>query len=314
MRVLNSFEELSSLSHPVAMAFGVFDGVHCGHTALIEAVKQRAAQIGAVPLITTFDPHPRKVLSPTTAPLILTSTEHKLRIFSRLGVNLALVLPFTRELSLLLPEDFIAAIANRCELRLIGVGHRWAFGHRRTGNVAVLEQLGRSYHFEVFEMEPITDENGVISSTRVRQALSEGRLDIAAKLLGRTFSIYAPVVQGEGRGKGLGFPTANLAPRSEKFPPEAVYAGRALLDSGEQYPAAIHLGARPTFGAPPAVEAHIVGFQGDLLGQSIELFFSEKIRDIRKFESREELARQIKEDVRMVLESERLSSRANSPA
>ncbi len=297
MRVLHDFAELPSLPHPLAMAFGVFDGVHRGHVALIEAVLQRAAQMGAVAMVTTFDPHPRKVLAPEQAPLILTSTDHKLQIFSRLGINLALVLPFTRQLSLLTPEDFITAITSRCELRLIGVGHRWAFGHRRAGNVAMLEQLGRSHHFQVMELDPVTDENGVISSTRVRQALSEGRLDVVKNLLGRHFSIYAPVVGGEGRGRELGFPTMNLQPVSEKFPPAGVYAGHALLGSGRAYKAAIHIGPRPTVDAGPSLEAHLIGFEGDLVGQMVELFFWEKIRDVSKFESLEDLVGQIRKDV-----------------
>jgi riboflavin kinase/FMN adenylyltransferase len=297
IQVLRDFGGLRCLDAPVAAAFGVFDGLHRGHCRLIKTVMHRAAQIGATPIVITFDPHPLKVLTPESAPRILMALPHKLRVLSRLGVKNVAVMRFDRELACMTAEDFIAQVAGNCQLRLIGVGHRWAFGHKRAGNVALLQRLGQHYHFEVLEMDPVCDEDGVISSTRVRQALREGRLDIARQLLGRDFSVFAPVVKGDGRGSCLGFPTVNLQPESEKLPPPGVYAGWADLEDGTGYPAAVHHGARPTVGAAESLEAHLVGFRGDLLGQYVELHFKEKIRDIVKFRDVAELAAQIRADL-----------------
>ncbi len=297
MHLLWGFDGLRQLSGPVAAAFGVFDGLHRGHCELIQSVISRAQQIGAVPVVVTFDPHPLKVLAPQNAPKILMALPHKLRVLAKMKVEFVAVFPFDKELACMTPEEFIGKICSSCRIQLIGVGYRWAFGHNRAGNVPLLRELGRQYQFNVFEMEPVSDQDGVISSTRVRQAVEEGRLDKTRLMLGRDFSIFAPVVKGEGRGNRIGFPTANLQPESEVLPPYGVYAARAELEDGSAYPAAVHCGPRPTVSAGASLEAHLVGFQGDLLGRYLELYFKEKIRDVTVFRNESELASQIQADV-----------------
>ncbi|HPA19162.1 MAG TPA: bifunctional riboflavin kinase/FAD synthetase [Verrucomicrobiae bacterium] len=298
MNILYDIGDLAGIGGPACLAIGVFDGVHRGHQALIRAVQDAARQRSALPVVVTFEPHPLKVLRPDNAPAILTSLDHKLVLLGRLGAKHVLVIRFDEAFSRTPPEDFIRSLVAACQpLRLIGVGFRWEFGHRRAGNVSLIEHLGTECDFDVLELPPVTEDHDHISSTRVRQAITDGNLEQAARLLGRPFSIFGAVVHGEHLGHQLGFPTANLDVEGEKLPPDGVYAGTCDI-GGQTHPVAINIGTRPTLGGTERrVEAHIIGFDGDLYGQRIEVPLLKFLRPETRFDNLDALRAQIARDV-----------------
>lgn len=301
MKILHDIRELGGIGGPACLAIGVFDGVHRGHQALIRAVQDAAEKRASIPVVVTFEPHPLKVLRPDNAPAILTSLDHKLLLLDRLGAGHVLVIHFDEVFSRTPPSDFVLNLVAACKpLRLIGVGFRWEFGHRRAGNVSLIEQLGTEHGFDVLELPPVTEDHDHISSTRVRQAISDGNLDQAARLLGRPFSVFGAVVHGENLGEKLGFPTANIDVEGEKLPPDGVYAGTCDV-AGGSHPVAVNIGSRPTVGgAERRVEAHIIGFSGDLYGQRIEVPLVKFLRPETRFDSLDALKSQIGRDIEAV--------------
>lgn len=298
VNVLRDIGDLSAIGAPACLAIGVFDGVHRGHQALIRAVQDTARQRDAVPVVVTFEPHPLKILRPDNAPAILTSLDHKLALLERLGARHVLVITFDDAFSHTPPEAFIRSLVNACRpLRLIGVGFRWEFGYRRAGNVTLLEHLGSEHDFDVLELPPVTEDHDHISSTRVRQAITDGNLQQAARLLGRPFSVFGPVVHGERLGQEIGFPTANIDVEGEKLPPDGVYAGTCEI-RGQIRPVALNIGTRPTVGGTERrVEAHVIGFSGELYGQRIEVPLLRLLRPEMRFPNIETLRAQIARDV-----------------
>ncbi len=298
VRVLRDIRELSDLGAPACLAIGVFDGVHRGHQALIRAVQEAARDRSSLPVVVTFEPHPLKVLRPDNAPDILTSLDHKLMLLERLGARHVLVITFDEVFSRTPPEAFIRSLVAACRpLRLVGVGFRWEFGHRRAGNVSLLEHLGDEHGFDVLELPPVTEDHDHISSTRVRQAITDGNLEQAARLLGRPFSVFGPVIHGEALGREIGFPTANIDVEGEKLPPDGVYAGTCEI-GGATHPVALNIGTRPTVGgAGIRVEAHIIGFSGELYGQRLEIPLLRFLRPETRFPDLPALKTQIARDV-----------------
>ena len=293
MQVLHTLSELATLNRPVHLAIGVFDGVHLGHQRVINAA--RAGSDATVVL--TFDPHPMRVLHPDKTPPLLTSTQHKLSLIKQLGVDAALVLPFTREFANTPAEEFLkqlAAPAHR--LRQICVGVRFHFGHNRAGNSLVMAKHAPQLGFTVTEIPAIHTADGeMISSSSVRAYVLHGRLDRAAAMLGRPFSLLGTVEHGDHRGRSLGFPTANLNLHNEVLPPDGVYAARV-----GQHPAVVSVGLRPTFTHPTPhrlIEVHILDFTGDLYGKDIEVTLIQKIRGEQKFPTIESLQSQIAADI-----------------
>lgn len=298
VNVLRDIRQLSDLGAPACLAIGVFDGVHRGHRALIRAVQEAARDRAALPVVVTFEPHPLKVLRPDNAPDILTSLDHKLMLLERLGARHVLVIKFDDAFSRTPPEAFIRSLVAACRpLRLVGVGFRWEFGHRRAGNVSLLEHLGDEHGFDVLELPPVTEDHDHISSTRVRQAITDGNLEQAARLLGRPFSVFGPVIHGEGLGQEIGFPTANIDVEGEKLPPDGVYAGTCEI-GGATHPVALNIGTRPTVGGTGLrVEAHIIGFSGKLYGQRLEIPLLRFLRPETRFPDLASLKAQIARDV-----------------
>lgn len=298
MKVLRDIGQLATIGGPACLAIGVFDGVHRGHQALIAAVQEAARRRDALPVVVTFEPHPLKVLRPDNAPAILTSLDHKLLLLERTGVQHVLVIPFDEAFSRTPPEAFIRDLVAACRpLRLIGVGFRWEFGHRRAGNVSLIEHLGTQHGFDVLELAPVTEDHDHISSTRVRQAITDGNLDQAQRLLGRPFSVFGRVVHGEHLGQQLGFPTANLDVEGEKLPPDGVYAG-TYEAGGRTHPAAVNIGNRPTVdGRERRVEAHVIDFSEDLYGRHIEIPLLRFLRPEKRFPDLASLKAQIARDV-----------------
>ncbi len=279
---------------------GTFDGVHRGHWEVLQEIRRRADTRGGRAILVTFDPHPLAVVNPAMAPALLTTPDEKKEILAESGLDYVVFIRFTPELSRWTPERFVERIlVERIGVAELVVGYDHGFGRGRTGDVKTLRQLGRQLGFDVDVVPPVAVEDGAISSTRVRRAVSEGRVREAAQGLGRPYSLQGRVVRGEGRGRGLGFPTANLRveTREKLLPPAGVYAVRAVLRRGT-FAAAMHLGPRPTFkGASPSVEVHLLDFQGDLYGETVRVDLMEHLRDVTPFESVGALVAQLHRDV-----------------
>lgn len=300
MQVLRSISELSRLPGPLFLAIGVFDGVHLGHQAVISTSARHAREAGGTPVVVTFDPHPAKVLRPNDAPHLLTATQHKIALIRDLGVAHLLVLHFDRQFAATTPEEFVRQlVTNSRPLREICVGHEWSFGKGRAGNLALLKQLGTTHDFDVVGVQAVSVNEEVVSSTAIRRALADGDLTKATQMLGREYTILGTVQAGEGLGRKLGFPTANLSAHSEQFPPNGVYAAEARL-SGALYRGVANLGFRPTVSAGKPerlLELHLFDLNNDIYGEEIEVRFLRYLRPEQKFENVDALAAQISRDV-----------------
>lgn len=291
---------------------GTFDGVHLGHRAVLEEITHRAAQRELHSLLVTFDRHPLTVIRPESAPALLTSPDEKKEILSQTGLDYLAFLPFTRDLSHLSPDDFVRLIlVERFRMCDLVIGYDHGFGRSRSGGVETLERLGSELGFGVDVVPAVRVEGRPISSTGVREHVRAGDVAVAARELGRPYSFRAPVVHGLGRGKDLGFPTANLqVPTGRKLLPKAgIYAVRASLRT-EILDGLLHLGPRPTFaGSPPSVELYLLDFDRDIYGQAIRVEFLKRLRDVLPFASSSELVGQMIRDREMAEEYFRASGR-----
>lgn len=281
-----------------AVSIGNFDGVHRGHRALVKAARAaRPADGTAVAL--TFDPHPARLLTPDRAPLTLTTLEQKSELLADLGLDRLAVVPFTQAFSTKSPAEFARdVLARALGARRVIVGENFRFGQDRSGGVAELEALGEALGFTVEAVPAVLHDDVPISSSRIREALARGAVDESWALLGHPYFIDGTVVEGEHRGRTLGFPTANLQPVNEALPRAGVYAARCRLVTGEWVVAVANLGRRPTFeGQRPSVEAHLIDFDGDLYDSRLRLEFQARLRDEERFAGAEALAEQIRKDV-----------------
>lgn len=302
-RVLRSISELADIAGPVVIAAGVFDGFHLGHRAVIDRAIAGARAAGGTPVVATFDPHPAAVLRPQSAPPLLTSTRHKIRLLADAGIAHVLVLGFDAAFAAQPPEIFIQALADACRpLREICVGEDWAFGKDRAGNLSLLTVLGKKLGFTATGHLPVIVDGKAVSSTAIRAAVESGALAEAARLLGREFSVLGTVIEGRRLGRTLGFPTANVRPESEQLPPNGVYAVRVLID-GKSHAGIANVGVRPTVsneGVQRLVEVHLFDFSGDLYDCDIEVFFGRFVRPEQKFPDLDALRAQITSDVASV--------------
>ena len=293
-------EELAGHARKACLAIGVFDGVHLGHQRVIGQARDDARKSGGTSVVLTFDPHPMHVLQPDKAPQLLTSTEHKLAIVETLGVDACLVVTFDKPFSLTPPEQFIDTVTRHAnQLQEICVGTHFRFGHNRAGDVRLIEALAPKYRFVAREIKSVTLDNERISSTAIRQHVLDGRLDRAAAMLGRPFSVLGTVEAGDHRGRELGFPTANLNPHNEVLPPDGVYAARVSI-GGELHGGVVNVGVRPTFpDRPPqrVLEVHVFDFDRAIYGRTVEVLFLQKLRDEKRFDSPDALKAQIAADV-----------------
>lgn len=287
------------------VTIGAYDGVHRGHQAVIALVRQRAAELGAQAVLITFDRHPATVVRPESAPKTLIDLDQKLELLETTGIDATVVVRFDEQRAVEEPEEFVAQLLVRgLGVRAVVVGADFHFGHHRRGNVELLRRLGATAGFEVEPVELLARTDGVdepISSTAIRRALAGGEVDVAARLLGRPFEARGPVVQGDQRGRLLGFPTANvLVHPSICLPADGVYAGVYVRDDGTQHPCAINLGRRPTFyehADHSLLEAHLLDFEGDLYGERAKVQFVAFLRSERKFAGVDALVAQLKQDV-----------------
>ncbi len=305
METLHSISDLARLRGPIFLAIGVFDGVHRGHQAVVSTSADHARSANGTPVVVTFDPHPEKVLRPHTAPHLLTATQHKIALIRNLGVAHLLVINFDRKFAATPPEEFVRELVTHAKpLREICVGHEWSFGKDRRGNLDLLNQLGKQFGFNVVGIQPVKLNGTVVSSTAIRQAIEHGDLDRAAEMLGRPYTILGTVVEGDGLGKKIGFPTANLSAHSEQFPPNGVYAANAWLD-GTLHHGVVNLGCRPTVskdGSNRVLEIHLFDFNRDIYGQNVEVRFVQYLRPEKKFPTLDVLVRQIAADVQQARE------------
>ena len=284
--------------HQPVLALGNFDGMHRGHLKIIERVRRGAEERGGTAVAMTFDPHPSKILRPDKAPALLMTKPQKLEALARAGIQGVAILRFTPGLALWDPETFVRSVlVEWLHVAEVWVGANFLFGHDRAGNFSVLRSLGARYGFRAEKIDPVRYKDFVVSSTRIRRLVTEGRVDEAGALLGHHYTIDGTVVHGEHRGRGLGFPTANLCTDNELVPPRGVYATTAAVD-GIVYPSITNIGSRPTFEGAGAdvIETHVLDLDRDLYGASLRLGFVQRLRDEKKFENVEALKQQIEAD------------------
>lgn len=299
-----------TLSHPDrdvghALTIGTYDGVHLGHRAVIRATQQLAERLGVRTAVVTFDPHPASVLRPDTAPLLLTDVEQRLDLLESAGVDTVVVVPFDEVRAEETAEQFVRNVLIDCVgAKAVVVGQDFHFGKARAGNVETLTEFGNEHGFEVHGVQLLPRPDGTVesvSSTAIRRALAGGEVTTAAQLLGRYHEIRGPVVEGDQRGRTIGFPTANIAvPRERAIPADAVYAGWYIRPDGSRWPTAINIGKRPTFyqdAEHSLLEAHLIGFEGRLYGEQARVQFVELLRSEQRFDGIDALQAQLQRDV-----------------
>ena len=283
--------------HPV-LALGNFDGLHRGHRKILDRMRRVAEERGATSVIMTFDPHPPRVVRPDKAPPLLMTKAQRLEAIADAGVQGAAIVRFTPELSNWDPETFVRTVlVDWLRVAEVWVGANFLFGHERSGNFSLLRVLGARYGFKAEKIDPVRYKDFVVSSTRIRRLVSEGRVDEASALLGHQYFLDGTVVRGDERGRTIGFPTANLCTENELLPPHGVYATTARI-AGIVHASVTNIGTRPTVDASgrTVVETHIFDLDRDLYGQSIRIGFVQRLRDERRFESLDLLREQIEAD------------------
>ena len=289
------------------VAVGMFDGVHLGHRHIINHLLSRASKTNRLPGVVTFRDHPSSVLNPDFMPLYITDLGERIRRIEEMGVNFVIPLTFDTELSRLPAQNFVLRLKKHLLMRELVIGPDSALGSNREGNFEVLQSIGQSSNFTVSTTTRLINNHQAVSSTQIRTALLQGNINYAAKMLGRNFSITGEVIRGDGRGKLLGFPTANLAPQPKMIiPADGIYATLVFIDQS-CFMAATSIGTRPTFNeGHRTIEAHILDWESDLYGKEIRLEFVQRLRGEVKYTSTEALQRQIYIDVeqtKLILQS-----------
>lgn len=297
MKIFHGTEN-ANIARPTVLTLGVFDGLHLGHQRIMETVVGRAMAIGAVPTAITFDPHPRAVLHPDSAPPLLQTLDQRLANFEVLGIEQAIVIPFNAEFSRQPAEDFLDdIIRDRLHAKEVYLGKGFAFGKDRGGNIELLRQKSGELGFVADEVGEVQLRGQRISSSKIRKLLDEGRVNFARRMLGRPYGVEGVVIRGNRRGHTIGFPTANLKPHNRVIPRYGVYATATLID-GTWRKSITNIGVRPTFesDAEPSIETNIFDFHGDLYGDVLRVRFLHRIRDEKKFNGIDELKAQIERD------------------
>jgi riboflavin kinase/FMN adenylyltransferase len=300
MNVIRAARELKPGPRKTCVAIGMFDGVHLGHQQVIRQTIEDARQHEGIAVALTFDRHPNSVVAPDRNPPLIYSLSQKLRVIESLGIDTTFLIHFDKDFSQIPGEEFIQGLARDFgAIHSLCVGSAFTFGHKRSGNVALLIRLGRELNFIVHGLASVSLDGKTVSSTRIREAIGTGNLDAASQMLGRTYSLAGKVIRGDQLGRQLGFPTANLDPDDLVIPPNGVYAAHAQVQ-GRLHRAVVNIGMRPTLQNPQPklqVEAHLLDVSADLYGQEMEIAFVEKLRDEQKFSSRDALQQQIQRDI-----------------
>ena len=298
MRLFHGTEN-AEIQRPTTLTLGVFDGLHLGHQLIMRTVVERAHATGSVPTVITFDPHPRAVLHPESAPPLLQTLDQKVEGFGVLGIKQTIVVRFTPEFSTIRAEDFLREVVKeRLHAKEVYLGKGFAFGHNREGNIELLRRVSNDLGFFADEVPEVRLRDQRVSSSRIRQLLVNGQVNLARRLLGRPYGVEGLIERGAQRGASLGFPTANLHPHNRVIPRNGVYVTGALIE-GQWRRSVTNVGVRPTFGseAEPSVETFVMNWTGDLYGDVLRVRFLHRLRDERKFGSVAELKQQIEKDV-----------------
>ncbi len=286
---------------PAVVTLGTFDGVHRGHQAVLAEVtrRARAAAGNLTSVLVTFEPHPLAVVNPAAAPKLLTLPEEKRDLVAAHGIEQFVLMPFTPAVAQLDATAFVRRLCDEYAMRELVMGYDHGFGRGRAGDVELVQRLARDQDFAVAVVDPVRDNGQPISSTLIRTTLAHGDLEAAARWLGRPYGIRGAVVRGAGRGRSIGIPTINLAsPDSRKLlPPDGVYAVRARLQDGRTFGGMMNQGPRPTFGeAARTLEIHLFDFDGDLYGETVDVEWVRRLRDVQAFPSRDALVAQLERD------------------
>lgn len=290
---------------PLALAIGVFDGVHLGHRKLLNKVAAMAGELNAVPVALTFDPHPRAILQPSAPPVLLMELAERIRLLQANGMTMTAVADFTPQFADTLPEEFLELLFEQVpDLAAVGVGSNWRFGKNGAGNVALLTEYARKRNFKLAAVDELVVNNDVVSASRIRRLIAGGELDTAEKLLGYRYTLCGKVANGYGiAGSRLDCPTANIIPAAGVLPPDGVYSGIVEVDE-QRYGAAVNIGISPTYGRAAdqcrRIEAHLLDFSGNLYGRSVRLTLGEYLRSEQCFASEEALKKQILCDVEKI--------------
>ena len=297
MKIFHGTEN-ANISRPTVLTLGVFDGLHLGHQRIMQTVVDRARTSGAVATAITFDPHPRAVLHPESAPPLLQTLDQRLANFEVLGIEQAIVIPFSREFADQPAEDFLTdIIRDRLHAKEVYLGKGFAFGKDRGGNLELLREMSEKLGFVADEVDEVQIRGQRVSSSAIRKLLSKGRVNLARRMLDRPYGVEGVVIRGNRRGHTIGFPTANLKPHNRVIPGYGVYATATLID-GTWRKSITNIGVRPTFEteSEASIESYIFDFDRDLYGDVLRVRFLHRIRDERKFAGLDELKVQIEKD------------------
>jgi len=289
----------ADIARPTVLTLGVFDGLHLGHQLIMQTVVERAHAVGAVPTVITFEPHPRAVLHPESAPPLLQTFDQKIEALGVLGIEQTIVIHFDQAFAQIRAEDFLRdVVVDRLHAKEVYLGRGFAFGHNREGNIELLRRVSDRLGFFADEVPEVRLRGCRIGSTRTRELLSKGRVNLARRMLGRPYGVEGRVVRGAERGVSLGFPTANLHPQNRVIPRNGVYVTATLIE-GEWRRSVTNVGTRPTFesGADTSVETFVMNWSGDLYGDVVRVRFLHRLRNEKKFGSVDELKSQIARDV-----------------
>ena len=299
MRLFHGADNAKIL-RPTVLTLGVFDGLHLGHQLILRNVVERARATNSVPTVITFDPHPRAVLHPRSAPPLLQTFDQKIEGFAVAGIEQTIVISFSAEFAARSAGEFLREVVrDRLRAREVYLGHGFAFGRGREGTIDFLRRESAELGFVADEVPEVRLRGERISSTRIRELLAAGEVNLARRMLGRPYGIEGPVVEGDRRGRTLGFPTANVRPRNRVTPRAGVYVTATLVE-GVWRRSITNVGVRPTFkaeGEQSSIETHILDWAGDLYGDVVRTRFLRRLRDERRFASVDELTKQIDYDV-----------------
>jgi riboflavin kinase/FMN adenylyltransferase len=298
MRLFHGTEN-AEIARPTVLTLGVFDGLHLGHQLIMKTVVERARAIGAVPTVITFEPHPRAVLHPESAPPLLQTFDQKVEALGVLGIEQAIVIHFDEAFSRIRAKDFLGEVVkDRLHAKEVYLGRGFAFGHNREGNIELLKRISGQLGFIADEVPEVALRGQRVSSSRIRELLLRGQVNLARRMLGRPYGVEGPVAHGAERGTQIGFPTANIHPHNRVIPRGGVYVTATLLD-GQWRRSVTNIGMRPTFddGTTTSVETHVLNWSDDLYGDVVRVRFLRRLRDEKKFGSIADLKSQIERDV-----------------
>jgi riboflavin kinase/FMN adenylyltransferase len=299
MRLFHGTEN-ADIARPTVLTLGVFDGLHLGHQLIMKTVVERARAVGATPTVITFEPHPRAVLHPESAPPLLQTFDQKIEALGVLGIEQTIIIHFDQAFSQIRAEDFLRdVVVSRLHAKEVFLGCGFAFGNNREGNIDLLRQVSHQLGFFADEVAEVRLRGRRISSSRIRDLLLQGRVNFARRMLGRPYGVEGPVLHGAERGARIGFATANIQPHNRVIPKGGVYVTATLID-GQWRRSVTNIGTRPTFetALEPSVETHVMNWSGDLYGDVVRVRFLHRLRAEKKFGSVGELRSQIERDVR----------------